>query len=507
MAEPRNISRNTIVLYLRMLLTMGVGFYTSRAILQILGIEDFGIYNLVGGVIAILAFVSNTIISSQSRFLSFSIGFEDVEAIKKTFAQCWTSAVIVALMLLVFCETAGLWWMTNKVNIPIAKTDMALWVFHLSVANMFISMLGTPFCALLIAYERMHLYAGISVATPLLTLLFVILLQQGYWNSDLTVVYTSMLLLVSLIAQLLYVGYAKKILKSINFSLNFDKGLHKLLVYSSWDLYGNLAVTVRTSGIAILQNLFFGVAINAAIGIANQVQNVVNQFASNILFASKPRVVKYYAAGNIDQMLNLMIKTTKYSTLLLCIVILPLMVQVDNVLLLWLGITPAYSGAFVKWFLLFIIGANISQGVLMGVHATSKIKKSSLVNGTLYLLVLPLCYFAFQKNVSPTLPYVLNFIFVLIGGFLNSLYFKVEVPQFRIGVFYGRAVFPSLLLSAIVYVILVLIKDLFNNPYVSFVVLVGVSTLLMGILSWLFILEKDVKIKVLIKLKELWNRS
>ncbi|WP_270088422.1 lipopolysaccharide biosynthesis protein [Sphingobacterium sp. SYP-B4668] len=503
----RKIARNTAFLYLRMLFTMAIGFYTSRALLQTLGVEDFGIYNLVGGVIMVLAFISNTVISSQTRFLAFSLADESTKAVQKTFSQCWTSTLIVAFLLLLTCETIGLWWIVNKVNIPAEKAETALWIFHFSVANMFVSMLGIPFCAILIAYERMNMYAGISVLNSICSLVIIYLLQQGFWDLNLAVLYTCMLFLVSCAMQLFYIVYSKKLFRAVNFKLNFGVGLKSLLTYSSWDLYGNLAVAGRTSGIAILQNLFFGVAINAAIGIANQVQGVVNQFASNILFASKPRVIKYYAEGDIDQMLNLMIKTTKYSTLLLCVVALPLIVDVDIVLYIWLGVLPAHSGTLVQWFLLFIIGANFSQGILMGIHATGKIKKSSLVNGSLYLLVLPISYLSFKNGGSPTLPYILNFVFVLLGGLLNGFYFKAEVPQFKISEFYSKAILPPVILSLIVYVILLLVKGYFQNGFLGFAVLMSVSTLLMSVFSWIFIFDREIKLQVLKKIKGPWYRS
>lgn len=501
----RRIAQNTAFLYLRMVFTMAIGFYTSRVLLQSIGIEDFGIYNLVGGVIAMLAFVSNTFISSQTRFLAFNIVGESSTTLKNTFSECWTAGLIVAFILLIICESLGLWWMKNKISIPADKEGIALWVFHLSVANMFVSTLGTSFSALIVAHERMNIYAGISVLNTICSLLIILLLQHSPWVMNLVVLYTFLLLLVNIGIQSFYVFHSKKQFAEVNFNIKFGSGFKSLMTYSSWDLYGNFSVVGRTSGIAILQNLFFGVTINAAIGIANQVQGIVNQFASNILFASKPQVIKYYAAREIDQMLDLMIKTTKYSTLMLCMVAVPLLVDIDSALHLWLGVVPIYSGSLVKWFLLFVIAANFSQGILMGIHATSKIKKSSVINGTVYLLVLPISYIYFKNGSSPILPYILNFVLVLVGGLLNALYFKVEVPQFNIIEYYSKAILPPICLSLLVYIVLMVLKDYFQSPFLGFIVVIGISAVLMSSMSWVFIIEREIKDRIINKIKSLWS--
>ena len=250
---------------------------------------------------------------------------------------------------------------------------------------------------------------------------------------------------------------------------------------------------MRTQGISVLQNMFFGIGINAAIGIANQVQAAVSTFASNILFASKPQVIKSFAQGDHSYMNTLIIKSAKYSTLFLAIIIVPLFIEMEFIINLWLGIIPEYVITLIKWFLLFVIGANISSSVMMGIHATGKIKKSSLINGTLYLLVIPLTYILFKFYKQPEIPYILNFVFVIIGANLNMRYLKESVPSFSIKELYIKAIIPVLMLSIINYFILSYLKIYLTNDFMSMTIVVVSSTLFMIVASWLFLIEKDVK--------------
>jgi len=509
MSRDKAIAKNTAFLYIRMLVTMCISFYTSRAVLQILGVADFGIYNLVGGVITSFAFISNTVTSANSRFLAFSIGKKDEQEVKKTFSVCLTSSLLIALILVILSETVGLWWFYNKLNIPLDRFDAATAVFHISVLNLFVSLIYTPFNALVIAYERMGVYAIVSVFTSVFNLGIVFFMMYSPLALDSVILYAFLLLLVNIGLGLFYFLYSRRHFGQISLRMNFSRDLKSLFSYSSWDLYGNLAVTARTSGVAILQNMFFGVGINAAIGIATQVQGIVNQFSSNILFASKPQIVKSYAAGDIQDMLNLIFKTTKYSTLLLSFMMIPLIIEMDFVLTFWLGILPDYTSSFVKWFLFFIVAANVSQCLLMGIHATGKVRKSSLINGSLYLLVLPIAFLAFKEDFNPVFPYILNVVFVVLGGFFNAIYLKKEVPSFRIFKFYSHTVLPVLTISLTNYFILFFLKDYFVNPYSQFLLVGLISVTIMIVLSWLFVVDEDVKPLILNKMRErgLWWKS
>lgn len=506
MGSNASIAKNSAFLFVRMLISMGVSFYTSRAILQLLGIEDFGIYNLVAGVIASFSFIANTIISANSRFLSFSIGLNDIAQLKKTFSLCVTSSIITALVLVIFCETLGLWWIFNKINIPDAKFFEAQIVFHIAVLNLFFTIVFTPFNALIISFEKMNIYAIVSVVNSLLNLLVVFLLYFNYSGYSNLIMYGALSLVVNLGISGIYYFYSRTKFKVEGFSICFDKELKKIFTYSSWDIYGNLAVTARTSGVAILQNMFFGVVANAAIGIATQVQNLVNQFSSNILFASKPQVIKRYASGDIDGMIDVINKTVLFTSVLLSLVVVPLIVEMDSILIFWLGILPEHTVAFVQWFLLFIFGANISQCLLMGIHATGKVRNSSIINGTLYLFVIPLSYWAFSKDFAIEFPYILNFLFILIGGLLNAFYLKREVRKFDVLAFYRNCVLPIIVISVLNYLLLIGLKSYTGTGFFAIISTFLFSSCFTALWIWFFVFDKGIKEKSLNYLKEKWSK-
>ncbi|MBE8712361.1 hypothetical protein C4F49_01525 [Sphingobacterium sp. KB22] len=476
-------------------------------ILQTLGIEDFGIYNLVGGLVASFSFVSNSIISANSRFLSFSIGLKNDIEVNKTFTQCLTSSLLIAIFVVLLCESVGLWWLINKLNVPEGKLDLSILVFHLSIVNLFFLLLFTPFHAIIIAYEKMKAYAVITIVGTLINFGAVLFLKFHNFPIENVLLYSYLLIIVNIILSLIFLIFVKRNFKHVDLKFKFDKGLKSLFSYSSWDLYGNLSVTARTSGIALVQNMFFGVGINAAIGIANQVQNIVNQFSSNILFASKPQVIKSFASGDESAMLTLINKTTKYSTLLLCIIIIPLLVEMDFILKFWLGVLPAHTSSFVSWFLLFVIAANVSQCILMGIHATGKIKKSSLINGTIYLLVIPITFYGFRNGYSPAFPYIVNVILVVLGGVFNAIYLKSEIAKFNISNFYLKSVIPVIVLSITNFWFLSSIKKYFTNQYVEFFSIAIISVVIMSLFAWYLIIEKNIKKVLIDKIQSLWRKS
>lgn len=490
----KRIAKNTLMLYFRMILTMLVSLYTSRVVLNTLGVEDYGIYSLVGGVVASFGFLSSTISSANSRFISFAIGKNDDSYLSKIFSLANTSNVLITAFVLIICETLGTWWINNKLVIPQDKIALAHVIFQISLLSAIISLLSSAFLALIISYEKMGIFAISQLVQVSLKLLVVIFLPFIRFNSAIS--YAILLLTINIFFFIYFVIYCKKHFPITNYHLNFSKDLKEIFSFSSWDLFGNFAVTMRTEGVSILQNMFFGVGINAAIGIASQVQGAVSSFASNILFASKPQVIKSYAQENYDYMNDLIIKSSKYSFLFLCFIITPLIVELDYIVHLWLGIIPDYVIPLIKWFLLFVMGANLSSCVMMGIHATGKIKMSSLINGTLYLLVVPLSYVLLQYFNMPEIPYILNFSFVMIGANLNMMYLKKYASSFSIKRLYIKAILPVLMLGLATYGLLTFIDALLTNNFLSLVIVVLTSVIIMSLASWFLILEKDVKVLI-----------
>lgn len=494
MLNQKTLAKNTLFLYFRMIITMAIGIFSSRLVLQVLGVQDYGLYNIVSGVVASFSFLSATISSANARFLAFEIGKGKKETIKEVFSLCLTSSFLVAVIIVILCETIGLWWLNNKLNIPEESVFVANLIYQISILGMFLSFVISPFNSVIIAYEHIKIFAFTSVITSVLNLLFLIILKNIDVTLNKVIIYAAALVAVNICVYIYYIYYSKINFEITNFTLKYNNKIKEIFAYSGWDLYGNFSVMTRTTGIAILQNMFFGLTINAAIGVASLVQSVVNSFASNIHVASRPQITKSYATGNHTYMMDLMNKTAKYSVLLLCIIIVPVLLEIDFLLKIWLGTVPQYTSSLIVYFLLFILGANVSQCLMIGIHASGKIKRSSIINGSLYLLVLPISYFAFKYgNVHPKFPYILNFLFVLIGGGLNSFYLKQILPEFNILNFYSKNILPVICIAVIVYILLYNIISNFDSSYYR-IILVGASSVsIMVVFSWFFLLEKEAK--------------
>lgn len=472
---------------------MGIGLYTSRVLLNTLGVEDFGVYSVVGGVVASFGFLSATLSSASSRFLSFAIGQKDFNYLRETFSATNTINFIAAVVILILCELVGIWWLNNKAVIPDEKLFLAHVLLQLSIASAVISLLFSAFVGLIVSFEKMNTYAISQLIQTLCKLLVVLMLPIVSTNSVIT--YAVLLLVINVLFSGYYVWYCFKYLDGVTFNLSFSKSLKKITLYSSWDLFGNLSVVARTEGVSLLQNTFFGVTISTAIGIANQVQGAFAMFASNILFAVRPQVVKSFSEGKYGYMNDMIFLTTKYSTLLLSVVLVPMFIELDYIIYLWLAIVPEYVLVIVKWLLLFVVIANVSSCVMMGIHATGKIAESSLINGTLYLLVLPVSYLIFRCYKSPEIPYVINCCFVAIGANLNMYYLRRKVRTFSIKKMYQKVLFPVSVLGLSNYFLLKMIQgevDFLSDLWRLVVVCLISIVYSLGV-AWVLLFEDNIK--------------
>jgi O-antigen/teichoic acid export membrane protein len=454
----KKIAKNTIMLYLRMLLIMAVSLYTSRVLLNALGIDDYGVYNVVGGVITLFSFITVSMSSATSRFLTYSLGKDNLTQLKKVFKAACTVHLVMAILLLVVIETIGLWFLENKMIIPTERMNAARFVFHSAALSSIFNIIQIPYTASVFSHEKMDVYAYIEIFITLLKLIAVFILLKV--SFDQLIAYSFFLVIISLISLLTYSLYTSKYFKECQYGITKEKKIiYPMLSFSSWDLYGNMSNIARSQGVNMLLNIFFGPALNAAYGIAIAIQGAVSSFAGNVLTAIRPQVVKSYAVGNNTYMIKLLNFSAKFTTLLLFIIIIPLIVEMPFVLKIWLKIVPEYTVIFAILTLCFILIANISSIIMSAIHATGKIQRSSLWNGTLYLSVIPLTYISFRTNLSPSIPFILNIFLVVIGSSLNIWYLKIYVPEFSIKQFVKDSILPAFLVGFITTV-LVLIPHL-----------------------------------------------
>lgn len=412
-----------------MFLTMAISIYSSRVVLNVLGVEDYGIYNVVGGVVAMFSFLNGSMSSASARFLTMELRCKDGN-VQRMFSGSVTVHLIVAVIVFLLAETVGLWFLENKLIIPPERFNTARIIYQLSVLSAIRNITQVPYNALIIANEKFDVYAYIEILNVLLRLgiLFVLPLI----NMDKLLLYGILVFSIALLIALIYRIYCRmRFPDSTKFTICKDKPLLKeMLSFSGWDLYGNMSVMARTQGVNMLLNMFFGPILNAAAGIATAVQGAVGAFASNVMTAVKPQIFKRYAAGEYESAIFLMTYYTKFSFILLSLLSLPLILETEYILKIWLKIVPDYAVSFCRLTLLFNLSANISSSLMSVIHATGKIKKSSLINGTLYLSVIPITYFLFRSGSSPIIPFLFNVILVCGGFTLNSLYLGKYLDEF-----------------------------------------------------------------------------
>ena len=390
-AKNRRIAKNTLLLYVRMLFTMAISLYTSRVVLHVLGVTDYGVYNVVGGVITLLGFLTNSMSGASSRYITFSLGKGDMREMRRTFGNILSIHFLLAGVVLLLGETVGLWFVLEKLRIPADRMDAALWVYHLSVLTAMLGVVSVPYNAAIIAHERMGAFAYIGIVDALLKLVIVYLLWVMPY--DKLVVYALLLFGVQVFDRIVYGWYCVRHFEETRARFLFDKRLFKeMFAYAAWTMNGNLAVVGYTQGINILLNLFYGPVVNAARGIAVQVQAVAQSFCNSFQTALNPQLTKSYARGDLPRMHRLLIQSSKFSFFILWLIALPLMLEASLVLRWWLGIVPEHTESFLRLILCSSMLSTLSNPLLVSVHATGNLKRFQLIEGTMLLSIVPIAY-------------------------------------------------------------------------------------------------------------------
>ena len=389
------------MLYMRMLLIMAVTLYTSRIILNTHGVEDFGIYNVVGGVISMLGFLNSSLGGASSRFITFSLGKNDKKELRKVFSTVVFIHLILAVVIILLGETLGLWFVYHKLVIPPERLTAALWVYHCSILTAVVSIISVPYNSLVVAHERMSAFAYISVIEVALKLGIVYFLV--YISQDKLITYAVLYLIVQIFIRFLYGCYCSSHFSESKILFGWSPQLVKeISIYAGWTVNGNLAVVGYTQGINILLNLFFGPVANAARGIAVQVQAAVMTFMQNMQMAVRPQIIKSYATFDLSYMHTLVVASSKYGFFLMLVLTFPIMLCVDPILKIWLGVVPGYTVGFVRIMLMIGLLESLKVALISAIHATGDIRKFQIYEGTFLLTVVPIAYVLLKVyHISP----------------------------------------------------------------------------------------------------------
>lgn len=413
--EKKRIAKNTLFLYFRMMITMIVSLYTSRVVLKILGVDDFGIYQTVGGIVAVLMFVNSALSVGSSRFLTFELGTRDFAKLKETFSTVLSVHIILALAIVVVAETFGLWYVYNKLVVSPERFDAAVFAYHISVLTTFITIIQVPYSASIVSHERMKVFAYVSIVDVLLKLAIVYLLTIS--DFDKLKVYACLLFLIHFGIVAFYRIYCKNHFSECCYSVRFNKEIFKkIFAYSGWNLFASSAHALCNQGVLVLLNLFFSAPVVAARALANQVNNAALAFVSNFRTAVNPQVVKLYAAQNFDESRVLLLESTKYSFYLMLVLCVPITMVAVPLLQLWLGEVPDYAPEFLIWTVLTSLVAIFDESFYVALYAKGNIRNNSLISSSILFLGFVTMYFCFKLGCSPIACVIILFIVRFILG-------------------------------------------------------------------------------------------
>lgn len=473
------VAKNTLFLYVRMFLILLINLYTSRVILKTLGFEDYGIYNLVAGLVSLFAFMNSSLSGAASRFIAYSLGDGKNES-KSVFSTILTIHSIVAVAIVIICESIGMLFF-DRLVIPEGRIFAAKIAFHISVAATAISVLRIPYNASIIAHEDMKVFAYVSIVEVILKLLIVYLLNIILFDKLIT--YSWLYLAVVLLISIIYAVYCVRSYSDAAVIPGFEKEKFKtILGFFSWDLYGNLSVAANAQGTNIILNLFGGVVVNSACAIANQVRAAVFGFASNFMLAMNPQIVKSYAAGETGTMMKLMRSGGLLSFMLLWLFALPLILETEYVLSLWLEEYPDYTVQFTRLALVFSLIQTMYGSVNIGIHATGRIKSLSFIGGTILMASVVISYLLLSKSDNMILPFVVNIFAVFISSYVNLFIMKHEMKEFYVITYVKDVYGKSLLIAAVTLPVPLLMKFLMDSSAIRFIS-IGVSSTIMVLLS------------------------
>lgn len=438
----RLIFKNTIILYVRTIIQMIIGLYTSRIVLQTLGVDDFGVYNVVGSVTTMLSVLNGAMTNATMRYITFEMGKGNENRLNEVFCISLNIHIIIAFFTLIILDSVGVWFLYNKMTIDPERISAAFWVLQCSIVTCIISIINVPYNACVIAHEKMSAFAFFSLFQSIAILVLVLLLP--FYIGDKLIMYSIIIMLVQLIIQALYWLFCRRHFPESFYRFLWNKELTKEMArFAGWTMNGNIAWLAYTEGLNILINIFFGPAVNAARGIAITVQSKIVGLCNNIQAAVRPQITKSFAIGDYERMHYLILIGSKYSYYLLLLFSLPIYVVIHELLRLWLGIVPNHTANFVCIILLCSAVDVLKNPLNAAVHATGNIKKFQLWEANTLLLIIPIAYFFLKIGYSVEWAFISQLIVFIIVQIERVL---IVCPQINMG---KRVYFKELLLPII----------------------------------------------------------
>jgi O-antigen/teichoic acid export membrane protein len=501
----KRIAKNTLMLYFRMLVMMAVSLYTSRVVLDTLGVSDYGIYNVVGGFVTMFALISGAMTTATQRFLSFAIGEGKTNEVTSLFSTAVIIHIGLALIILLLGETVGVWFVSTQMNFPADRYNAAIWVFEFSLLTFLVSVINVPYNAAIIAYEKMSAFAYISIIEVVLKLVIVYLLLITPF--DRLIFYAILMAIVQLGVQMIYASYTHKKIKTCHCNWRLNHQYFKQMTsFVSWNLIGSLAGICKDQGLNVVLNIFFGTTVNAARGVAMQVSGAINRFVTNFQVAMNPQIVKLYAAEEKEEMFKLVFRGSRFSYMLLLCLSLPVIIEAPFILNVWLVKVPEYSVPFLRLIIFIALVDSLSNTLITSMHASGKVRDYQIIVGGLSLLTLPLAYVLLKVGLSPTYAVAASLFISILCLFARCALLSrtIDFPALD---FLKQVALRMLLITIVSYILPLILYCLIPVNWPTFILVCLVSFLSGVIVSYYFGMQKHEREVIVSKLKEKIHKS
>lgn len=504
-SDNKRVAKNSIMLYLRMLVTMVVGFYTSRVVLQVLGEEDFGVYGLVGGIVGMLAFLNTTMSGATSRFLTFELGKGDKAGLSSMFDSALVVHIWIAVIVFIIAETAGLWFVNSKLVIPAERMVAANWVYQCAIISVMVSIIQVPYVASIVAHEKMGVYAYIDIINVTMKLAIVFILVHSPW--DKLIIYSVLMMAVTVITGYIYRRYSVRHFEECRYTHSKSKQMSKeIMSFFGFNMFGNFGAIFNMQVVNILINNFFGLVYNAASSIAVTVSNVVSSFSSNTIMAFRPPVTKSYAARELDKSEEFMLLGMQMSLFFFALFAIPVIVEVKTLMRLWLEKVPDQSDVFCRLMIMSILFETVRRVCLISVHATGKVKLASLSTGILLTLNPLIVYLLFRTMHIVSLAYVSNVFINIVLSLIIMYLVKRLIPEFSLRRLVVCVVKMMLVIAATMAIVYFSVRSLPAN-LLRMLLSAAISTVLLSVGTYFFCLDRSKRQWVLSFVKKKFKRS
>lgn len=467
-----------------MLFLMVIGLYTSRVILHSLGVEDYGIYNVVGGVVSMFTMISGALSASISRYITYELGAGDLDSLKRVFSTSVTIQTLLSLLFVIIAETVGLWFVNAKLVIDSTRMNAANWVYQFSVITFVINLLSIPYNAEIIAHEKMSVFAYISIIDGIGK--FIIAWAITLTSIDKLILYGFLLMVMAILVRIIYSCYCKRRFQECTYHFILDKFLLKRMFgFAGWNMIGATSAVCRDHGGNIVINLFCGTAVNGARAIAVQVNSIIQSFVSNFQTALNPQIIKSYASGETEYMMKLVFQGARFSYYILFLIALPVFVNTDYILSIWLKEVPEHTSAFLKLVLLFSLTESLSGPLMTTMYATEKIRNYQIVVGFIQLINLPLAYWALYLGYPSESVFVIAIILSFVA-MVARLFMLKPLVQLSISSFMIKVWLNVVLVSIAAGFIPILLSLFLESSFLSFALTSSIG-LILSVITILFL--------------------